>query len=142
MIRPAVPADAPACARILQDWLDATSWMPDLHDLEQTEVFVRGRLIGEGEVLVAGGDRILGFLARTGETIPALYVDASARGRGVGSTLVGAAQARAPRLGLWTFRRNEGARHFYRRHGFGEGRTTEGDDEGLPDVEMTWERGA
>ena len=139
-IRPATPADAPACAGILQDWLDATPWMPDLHDRGETERFVRERLMA-GSVLVAG--EVEGFLALDGEAIPAFYVDAAARGRGVGAALIGAAQAGAPRLRLWTFRRNDGARRFYRRHGFREGRTTEGDnEEGLPDVEMTWERGA
>ena len=139
-IRPAVVADAPACARILQEWLDATPWVPDLHDLEETERFVRERLMA-GTVLVAG--EIDGFLALDGEAVAALYVDAGARERGVGSALIGAAKARAERLALRTFRANRGARRFYARHGFVEGRRSEGEnDEGLPDVEMTWERGA
>ena len=142
-IRIASPDDAPACASILQDWLDATPWMPDLHTIGETEGFVRRGLMASGEVLVADPGRVEGFVARHGEAIPALYVDAAARGRGVGSALIEAAQARATRLRLWTFRRNEGARRLYRRHGFREGRTTEGEnEEGLPDVEMSWERGA
>ena len=142
-IRAASPDDAPACAAILQQWLDATPWMPDLHTLRETEGFVRRDLMASGEVLVAGPGRIEGFLARRGEEIPALHVEAAARGRGVGSALIEAAQARAARLRLWTFRRNEGARRFYRRHGFAEGRATDGENaEGLPDVELTWERGA
>ena len=139
-IRPAAPEDAPACARILQGWLDATPWMPDLHGLEETEWFVRERLM-IGTMLVAG--EVEGFLALDGEAIPALHVAAGSRGRGTGSALLGAAQNRSARLRLWTFRANHGARRFYLRHGFAEGRTTPGDNhEGLPDVEMTWERGA
>ena len=142
MIRPTTPDDAPACARILQGWLDATPWVPDLHTLAETEGFVQHRLM-RGEVLVAGHERVEGFLARAGEEIAALYVDAGSRGRGIGSALIRAAQARAGRLRLWTFRANQGARRLYARHGFREGRATEGDnDEGLPDVEMTWDRTA
>lgn len=35
-LRRAGVEDAPACAAILQDWLDRTPWMPDLHDLDET----------------------------------------------------------------------------------------------------------
>lgn len=141
VICPATDADVPACARILQDWLDVTPWMPNLHDLAETEGFVRGHLLPM-TLLVAGGERIDGFLclAEDGE-IPALYVAAEARGRGIGAALIEAAKAEADQLRLWTFQANEGARRFYRGQGFVEGRATAGDNaERLPDVEMTWTR--
>ena len=140
MIRPATAEDAPACARILRGWLDATPWMPDLHSLTETEGFIRHQLMTQA-VLVAG--EVDGFLVLDGGSIPALYVAADARGRGVGSVLIDTAKAKADHLKLWTFQANDGARRFYRRHGFAEKRTTEGDnDEGLPDVELTWDRKA
>jgi hypothetical protein len=40
---------------------------------------------------------------------------------------------------LWTFVANAGARRFYAREGFVEARRTEGEnEEGLPDVLLTW----
>ena len=141
VLRPARDADAAACGAILQGWLDATDWMPDLHDLEETIGFC-GRLIAADDVTVADDGSVRGFLARRGEDIPALYVAAQARGRGVGSALIGAAQAASERLELWTFQANTDARRFYGRHGFVEVRRTEGDnDEGLPDIRLAWERG-
>ena len=47
---------------------------------------------------------------------------------------------RQDRLFLWTFVANQKARAFYRREGFREVEQTEGDnEEGLPDVRLTWE---
>ena len=145
MIRPGTAEDAPACAAILQGWLDATTWMPDLHTLAETEGFVARELMARTTLVAGASDDVAGFLTLwedRGE-VSALYVAEEARGRGIGSALVGAAKARADRLVLWTFRANAPARRFYAGHGFVEGRRSEGDnEEGLPDVEMTWERGA
>ena len=83
----------------------------------------------------------VGFLARSGEDIPALYLAPAARGRGIGKALLDRAKVAAPRLCLWTFRDNVGARAFYEREGFREIARTEGEnDEGLPDVRLQWER--
>lgn len=138
-VRPAAEADAPACARILQDWLDATDWMPKLHGLAETEGFVRARLMPQ-TLLIAGEARVEGFLCLAADgAIPALYVAETSRRRGIGAALLGAAKARAGRLRLWTFQANAGARRFYRAHGFEEGRTTDGaNEERLPDVELRW----
>lgn len=43
-------------------------------------------------------------------------------------------------LELWTFARNEGARHFYESHGFVALRATEGEnEEHEPDVLYAWQ---
>lgn len=140
-VRPATEADALTCARILQDWLDGTPWMANLHDLAETDGFVRGYLLPR-TLLVAGGERVGGFVCLEDDgAIPALYVAAGARGQGIGAALVEAAKACSDRLRLWTFQANEAARRFYRAQGFVEGRTTTGSNvEGLPDVELTWAR--
>lgn len=143
-IRPARPEDAAACARILQGWLDATPWMPDLHTLAETERFVRDALIVRTTFVAEADGAIRGFLTLCEDQcgIAALYVAGGWRRRGVGSALLGAAEGRCRRLKLWTFQANEAARRFYARHGFREVRRTRGDnEEGLPDVEMTRERG-
>ena len=139
---PAVrPEDVTARARILQDRRDAMPWAPDLHTIEETESSVRHDLVAKAKALLADGDRVMGFAARTGGTIPALHGDACARGRGVGSVMVRAARARAPRLRVRAFRGDDEARRLSRRCGFAEGRTAEGDDDRLRDAGPISEHG-
>lgn len=141
-IRPAIPGDAPACAAILQGWLDATPWMPNLHTLAGTEVFCRHDLIERQHTVVAG-EPVAGFLSVSPETatVTALYVAEGRRSRGMGARLLDHAKGKAEVLVLWTFVANEGARRFYEREGFRESRRTDGDnDEGLPDILYRWSR--
>lgn len=139
VLRPARPEDAEALGAILQGWLDQTEWMPDVHDLAETQGFVK-RVIAAQTVVVAGD--CAGFLALEGRSLDHLYVAAPARGQGIGSALVRWAQSQQPGLRLWTFQANHQARAFYRRHGFVEGVETDGDNaEGLPDVQLTWRQG-
>lgn len=137
MIRRAEGGDAGWCARVLGDWVRETGWMPILHTREEDAAFVAG-LIARTEVLVAEG----GFLAREGEEVLALYLSPVARGRGVGRALLDAAKQGRDRLTLWAFQRNEGALRFYAREGFVAVERTdgEGNEAGLPDVRLVWER--
>ena len=142
MIRPATPGDAPACAAILNAWIDATPWMPRVHPPDDVERHYRESVLPQQRVFVAERDgRIDGFVAvaPNGEMVSALYLAPEARGRGLGPALLDAVRDGPQRL--WTFQANEGARRFYLREGFREIRRTEGDnEEGLPDILL--ERGA
>ncbi len=146
ILRPGGPGDAEACAAIFDDWAAATDWMPRVHPLPEVERHYRTQVLAVCDTLVAErSGRMAGFAAVDREgLIAALFVAADARGRGVGSALLEAAQARRPEgLALWTFAANAGARRFYARHGFIEEQGTDGDnDEGLPDVRLTWRRAA
>lgn len=134
---PAGPEDAPAMAAILGNWVAATDWMPDLHTPAQTKAFCAG--LTPQTVIARGITGVLGFLARREAEILCLYVEPP--GHGVGSALLAQAQAVRPRLALWTFAANTGARRFYARHGFAEIGGTAGDnDEGLPDIRLEWRR--
>jgi GNAT superfamily N-acetyltransferase len=142
-LRPARPEDAAGCARLLQDWLDATPWMPDLHDLDATRRWMAGHLFPATAVTLAVRQgRLAGYLAlRPDGEIASLTVAAGARSRGVGACLLASAKAGAPGgLSARTFQANAGARRFYARHGFVETRWTDGTDneEGLPDVLCLW----
>ena len=140
ILRPAIPADAARLAAILSDWIDETDWMPRLHTREEDAGFVAG-LIDRMPVMTADAPGPVGFLARDGEDIVALYLAPEARGRGIGKALLDAAKGESARLALWTFVANEGARAFYAREGFVEDRRTGGEnDEKLPDVRLVWER--
>lgn len=133
-LRDARPHDAPALAAVLQNWLDSTPWMPNLHDLAETTGFLQ-RLIATQRVRVAG--QAEGFLALDPPWVTALYV--ARPGCGMGSALIAEAQAQQPALSLWCFQANAPARAFYAKQGFTEGRMTQGDNaEGLPDVCLHW----
>ena len=136
-LRDATPADAPQIARVMGDWCRETPWLPKLHSRDEDLWFV-GELLKTHVVRVgfAGG---LGFLARQGGEVEALYLAPEARGKGLGKALLDEAKA-VGFLQLWAFQANIGARRFYLREGFREVRFTDGadNDEKLPDVWMEW----
>lgn len=128
-LRPGTPDDAPFCAGILNDWIDATPWMPRIHPAQDVVRHYREVVLAQRTVFIADG----GFIAADGETVTALYLVPDARGHGLGARLLEA--VRGGRQQLWTFVANTGARRFYAREGFEEIRRTDGDnEEGLPDI--------
>ena len=134
-----------AATAILNDWIDATEWMPRIHLPEAVEGFVRDVVFAMRRVWTATVDgRPVGFLALDAEgTVTALYVAERFRGRGIGRALLDAAKGEERALELWTFQPNARARAFYAREGFSEVRRTAGDnEEGVPDVLLRWESGA
>ncbi|MFW8635544.1 GNAT family N-acetyltransferase [Cribrihabitans pelagius] len=139
-LRRATALDAGATGEILHAFQAETPWMPDLYSSAETISFC-GVMIDRGWVTVAArGRRVLGFSARDGAELCALYVAASARGLGVGAALLSAAKSATPRLRLRTFAANSRARAFYRRQGFVQ--TSQGDGSGnaeaLPDIAYEW----
>ncbi len=142
LIAKAKPDDAAAIGTILSDWIDETDWMPRIHTREQEQAFAAD-LVARGWVSVARlQGRVVGFLARDGAEVVALYVARDARGQGVGTALLARARRRQDRLALWTFQFNHPARAFYEAQGFREHHRTggAGNDEKLPDIRFVWER--
>ncbi len=142
IIGSARPGDAVAIGAILSDWIDETDWMPRVHKREDEQAFAAD-LVSRGWVSVARQrGRVVGFLARDGAEVVALYVARGARGQGVGRALLTRAKRRSTRLALWTFQFNHPARAFYEAQGFDEVRRTggAGNDEKLPDIRYAWER--
>ena len=143
IIRPATEGDSDKIAAILSAFIDETSWMPRVHTLEEDRNF-GAFLIEKTDVHVAVVRDVVGFIACRETAVDALYVHADFRRQGIGSCLLNAAKSEMSSLDLWTFQANAAARAFYSVHGFTEGEMTNGDrnDEGLPDVFMTWDRKA
>ncbi|MBU2981000.1 GNAT family N-acetyltransferase [Lentibacter algarum] len=142
MLRQATPLDAGTVGGILSEFTEATDWLPKLHSRAE-DISHADTMITRGWVQVAElQGAVCGFIARNGPEINALYVNQSARGKGVGYSLIRNAQAMCGRLELWTFQANTAALAFYRRQGFvctekSDGTTT---DEKLPDVRLVWQK--
>ncbi len=140
-LRVAHPLDASKIGGILFQFERTTDWMPKQHS--------HAEMIGYGDRLIARGwvqvverkGAVVGFVARDGAEVCALYVDQDWRGYGIGTELLQDAQARQKRLWLRTPQRNEAARRFYERFGFYEFRRTDGQgtDEGMPDAYLQWQ---
>ncbi len=141
-LRAARSTDAGRTGAILSGFIDETSWMPRIHTRAQDIAFAAD-MIDRGWVTVAEKDeRVVGFSARDGATVHALYVDMALRGQGFGGQLVQDLQAKEKALSLWTFQANTPAQSFYKQHGFAEVERTDGagNDERLPDIRLCWER--
>ncbi|GAA4694088.1 hypothetical protein GCM10023226_35210 [Nocardioides nanhaiensis] len=98
---------------------------------------------GGHEVWVAqeARGRVVGYLRLDDAWLEDLYVHPAAAGAGVGSALLGLAQAARPAgFSLWVFESNAPARAFYARHGLVELERTDGseNEEQAPDVRMAW----
>ena len=107
------------------------------------DIWALAKLVVQGKVQVwREAGKVRAFIARDGVRIHALYTEPQWRGRGAGAQLVREAMDTIEWLELWTAQANAGARRFYGAQGFREMRLTqgEGNDEGVPDVFMKWER--
>ncbi len=133
----------PACAGIFNDWIDATPWMPRVHEHEDVTRYYWDHVFAHHTLTVAEttSQKIAGYIGTDKETmVTALYLAPDSRGQGLGHILLDCAKRSHPeRLELWTFVANAGAQRFYRREGFSEVRRTDGDnEEHLPDVLFRW----
>ncbi len=140
VLEPARAFDAPRIGQILSGWIEETDWIPQLHTPAEDQAHAR-KLIETASVDVARKDgEVVGFLARRGGVVHALYVAPEVRGLGIGADLIGRAKMACNELRLWTFQANDGARRFYARQNFREVEKTDGsaNDEKLPDVHLVW----
>lgn len=138
--RPARLWQAPCLLRIL--WAhEAAQGRP-----RRTDTALMVRLIRQGAVRVIAEARgpvglPVGFIARQGAIVLALYVHPRGQGRGHGSALLTDAKDHQPQLELWTLQDNVAARRFYAAHGFVEVARGVGlgNDNGLPDIHLAWQ---
>lgn len=139
-LRKARPTDAGATGDILWRFFDDTSWMPTPYSGAETASFC-GTMIDRGWMTVAENDAgVLGFLARDGAEIHALYLARGVCGQGVGQSLMDHAKTASHKLQLWTYAANSRALTFYQRQGFVETGRSDGAhrDENLPDIVYLW----
>ena len=147
-VRPAGPDDADALASLFLAAREAAypAIPRPVHPPDDVRRWWRSRLTaGPAEAVEAWlaerDDAPVGLLLLERDWVHSLYVDPALTGQGIGGTLLDLAKSLRPDgLGLWVFETNVAARRFYRRHGFGEVRRTDGADneEHEPDVELAW----
>lgn len=119
---PAIPPPAHSRAEVFE-------WMRD-------DVFA-----GEEVWVVQCRTRLVAMMVLGESVLAQLYVAPEWTGRGLGSELLARAKQLRPRLSLWAFQANAGARRFYERHGFLAVAMTDGDnEERAPDVRYEWSR--
>jgi GNAT superfamily N-acetyltransferase len=147
LIRAARPEDAAAIADVhIAARRAAMPYLPELYSHADTRGWFASHVLPTCAVWVAEREgRVVGFAALAGQTLEHLYVRPGHQGRGIGGALLEVARLESPdRLELWTFQRNEAARRFYERRGFGVAELTDGsgNEEREPDVRYVWTRPA
>jgi len=146
-VRFATVSDLPVCAAIINDYIDATEWLPRTIDHKAVEdLFVPSLLESRTFFVAEEHGEILGYLSMSPDDgfVPALYLRPGARGKGVGKALLDAAKTEHPDgLELTVFELNAGALSFYKREGFHEdpARRDDTTDEGIPTLWMRWQGG-
>lgn len=132
-IRMSRPSEAPSIIQIWKSSVDATHDFLTAHDRQEIEKEVVG-FFSETPVWVAANqqDQPLGFMFLREGHLEALFVDASARGLGVGKQLVSHALALHPNLSVDVNEQNQQAIGFYQHMGFQVTGRSERDSQGRP----------
>ena len=147
-MRSATPLDATAIAEVyLRSFTYAyrNGFVDMAHTPDEVRAWITSELCPSSTITVAiSAGIVVGYVATKPGWIEHLYVDPAWIGRGVGSALLVRTQSENPEgLKLWTFQENLRAQSFYQRHGFTATATTQGDnEEGQPDVRLTWQDNA
>jgi putative acetyltransferase len=143
-IRDARADDLPGCARIINDFIDATDWLPRTLPRDEIAALFGPDLLDRRRILVAEADEgLVGYLSMGDDGfMPALYLAPAARGRGIGARLLDRAKTLRPEgIELTVFEPNTDAQRFYAREGFRAvpgGRVTS-TEEGVPTLRLRWE---
>ena len=144
VIREAKAGDLPACADIVNAWMDETDIMQRLHSHEKIRALFSPDILDNRTIWVAVlNEKIEGYLSLIdGGNIRALYLSNALRGLGVGKQLMDIAkQAHPAFIELGVFEPNLQARKFYEREGFVEvpEKRDDNTEEGVPVLFMRWE---
>ncbi|MEM9476149.1 MAG: GNAT family N-acetyltransferase [Pseudomonadota bacterium] len=136
-IRPGRPEDAPACAKIVSDWIAGTAWIGDGPGYAALETAIaEGMPLREFHVI---GDPVAGYLSLNRETQQVMGLYVARPGEGLGRALMDRAKEGRSYLQLRSHTPNTAAHRFYEREGFTvvERDLMDGSD-GVPEIRMEW----
>lgn len=138
LIRRATADDAAACAAIVNDWIDATDWLPRSHSRAAI-----AKMIAAGiplrEFWVAD-DPIAGYLSFNTEASQIMGLYTAQPGDGIGKCLMDRVKEGRDWMQLWSHAANLRAHDFYRREGFVEVESRQAGVDGIPEIRMEWQR--
>ncbi len=141
LYREAKSSDSKYCVAILRDWVDETSWMPELDDLEPMEKYWKDVFENEPTWIAELNNKVIGFCVRnigSENNIGALYVVPDSRGHGVGKHLLDLAKEGCDHITVWAYEKNTEARKFYQRENCIEVLREFDENVNLMDVEHRW----
>jgi ribosomal protein S18 acetylase RimI-like enzyme len=143
-LRAATPLDAGATGDILWRALQEDAHTDDTTAAEA--ISFCGEMIDRNWVTVARqGASVLGFLARDGQEICALYTAPRARGQGIGRRLIEDAKQQVARLYLQAALSNPDVQRFYRSAGFVQAAVSDlryGYEQEAPGMTFVWQKEA
>ncbi len=138
-IRRAGPDDVQGCAKVINDWIDGTAWMPRVHSQDTIEGFIHEALPGR-EIWVTGNP-IEAYISYNPETRQIVALYCSRTGAGIGRALIDKVKEGREFLWLTANEPNLKAQRFYAREGFHEvGRQDPEPPETVREVKMEWRR--
>ena len=140
MLRLASAEDCRESAELYFDIRQDT--VPSVHSVEGIQAWLHEHVIPQGSAYVWElSGTIAGWINVRAGWVEHLFCRRGFTSQGLGSRMMEFAKSQSPNgLQLWTFQVNEGARRFYRRHGFQEVEFTDGsnNEENEPDVRLVW----
>ncbi|MEJ6396397.1 GNAT family N-acetyltransferase [Yoonia sp. 208BN28-4] len=137
-IRRATADDAPACADILNGWIDSTDWMPRMIEADALEPLLRkGLPMREAYVI---GDPVAGYLSVEAENAHIWGFYVGPKGQGFGRALLDHVKDGRDYLRLNSHAANTQAHAFYKREGFVQAGAPWLGDDGIDEIRMEWRR--
>ena len=135
-----VASDVAEINQTLEDWADATSWLPTVHSAIERADYGRWLLEHTQVTILQYNSQFVGFLALEGNIVQSLYIKAGFQRLGFGQAAINYAQKQYTELRLWVFQANTDAQKFYQKLGFEPLETTNGQDNDyfLPDIFYLW----
>lgn len=139
LIRRAARSDVAACAKVVNDWIDMTDWMPRAHDPETIKGFIDDAF--DGREIWVHGDPVDAYMSfdPVEARIGGLYC--AKTGLGIGKAFLDIAKSGRDRVWLSTHEPNILAQRFYGREGFVQaGKIAAEPPETVAELLMEWRR--